>query len=131
MATNSKCFEMTLNDKPVGFIAMRKFMHPIAKNISMISRVVILPEYQGFSLAIKFMCIISSIYKSKGERVRIVTSLKPFIEALKKSPYFKLIRFDRVTSGRNTGSIHNKQKQKSFSNNRITASFEFVETENK
>jgi hypothetical protein len=105
-------------------------MHPSAKNISMISRIVILPEYQGFGLALKFMKIICQIYNKSGERMRIVTSLKPFIEALKRNNDWILKRFDRISSGSGSGSgsgsIHNKAKQTSFSNNRITASFEYI-----
>lgn len=103
---------------------MRKFIHPTVKNIFMISRVVILPEYQGFGLAIKFMKIISQKYTDLGNQVRIVTSLKPFINALKNNKNFKLLRFDRIDNG--SGKIHNNKKQKSTSRNRITASFKYV-----
>lgn len=107
----------------MGFLSMRKFVHPKAKDIQMISRIVILPEYQGFGLALKFMKIISDLYFKNGERIRIVTSLKPFIETLKKSKDWNLKRFDRVGSG--SGSIHNKKNTSNFSFNRITASFEY------
>ena len=130
MASNSKCYELTLKEKPVGFIAMKKFIHPIVKNMFMISRIVILPEYQGFGLAIKFMEIISQKYFNLGNKIRIVTSLKPFINALKKNKKFKLLRFCRHSKGSYTGKIHNNKKQKSTSHNRITASFEYIGDKN-
>ena len=126
LATNSHCFEITLKGKAVGFLAIRKFMHPVAKNIQMISRIVIIPEFQGFGLALKFMNIISMIYKSSGEQIRIVTSLKPFIKALKKSSNWKLERFGRVANSRKNAEL----KQKSISYDRITASFLFKGVEN-
>lgn len=113
---------MTLNDKKVGFLAIARFPHPIAKDIMTISRIVIVPEFQGFGLATKFMNNISELYKM--DRVRITTSLKPFMEALKKNKTWKCVRFGRVSNGSKTGILHNKSKTNTTSHNRITATFE-------
>jgi len=117
---------MTLNEKKVGFLSISRFPHPKAKDIMNISRVVIVPEFQGFGLAFKFMELIANQYPK--DRIRITTSLKPFMQSLKNHKKFKCVRFGRVSSG--SGSIHNKNKIESFSFNRITATFEFIKEAN-
>jgi predicted acetyltransferase len=115
---------MTLNQKKVGFISINKFPHPIAKDIMVISRLVIIPEFQGFQIGTKFMQEIAKIYN--GNRIRITTSLKSFIQSIKKNKNWKCVRFGRVSSGSGSGSIHNKTNKQNFSSNRITATFEFI-----
>lgn len=91
----------------------------------MINRIVVIPEFQGFGLAIKMMNIIAEIQKNNNYKTRIVTSLKPFIISLNKTKKWKLKRMNRISSGSGSGSIHNKKNINSFSYNRITASFEY------
>lgn len=90
----------------------------------MISRLVIVPEFQGFGIGIKFMESIADLYK--GQRIRIVTSLKPFIIALKKNKNWKCVRFDRVSAGFRSEKINSIYKKESTSHNRITATFEKI-----
>lgn len=80
-----------------------------------ISRIVIVPEFQGFGLGIKFMNEIAQLYPSF--RVRIITSLKSFMIALKKSLNWKCMSIGRNPS--HQGIICKG------SNDRITASFEY------
>ena len=58
--------------------------HPQVKNLLTISRIVVLPEFQGFNIGSKFISHIAKLY-SENKRVRITTSLKPFIIALNKN----------------------------------------------
>lgn len=115
---------MTLNEKKVGFLSIAKFPHPIAKDIMTIGRLVIVPEFQGFGIGVKFMNEIADLYKS--ERIRITTSLKPFIESLKRNRNWKCVRFGRVGQPGKSSLIHNRSKDSSVSYNRITATFERV-----
>lgn len=116
---------ITLNDKKVGFTSIGVFPHPIAKDIMKFGRTVIVPEFQGFGIGLKFKEIIAQIYNEKGYRVRSITSLLPHIVQMKKSKNWKCVRFGRVSSGSGSGSIHNKSNKDSFSANRITATFEY------
>lgn len=88
-----------------------------------INRLVIIPEFQGFGLGSKFINEIANLHNDKN-RIRITSSLKPFISSLKNNIKWKCVRFGRVSSG--SGSIHNKKNVNSFSYNRITATFEYV-----
>ena len=85
-----------------------------------ISRVVIVPEFQGLGIGIKFMNAVADVYKEKGERVTIITSLKPFIKSLKRNPSWKCIRFGRAAAGSKINT----------SSNRITGSFEYKKVSN-
>lgn len=102
---------------------INKFPHPKAKDILRISRIVILPEFQGYGLGIKFMNKIANLYPDN--RVRIITSLKPFIQALDKNKNWVCKHFGRLSKGSKSGGIHNKNVKNSTSNNRITATFEY------
>jgi len=89
-----------------------------------ISRVVIVPEFQGFGIGIKFMETVSSEYSNY--RIRIITSLKPFILSLKKNKNWNCVRFGRVQKSGQTSSIYSNNKKGSISCDRITATFERV-----
>ena len=116
-------YEMKLNDKKVGFIQIARFPHPIAKDIMTIGRLVIVPEFQGFGIGVKFMNEIAKLYDDN--RIRITTSLKPFIESLSKNKSWRCVRFGRVGKSGATSSVHSSDKN-SLSNNRITATFEWI-----
>ena len=115
---------MTLNNKKVGFLQIARFPHPKAKDIMTIGRIVIVPEFQGFGIGIKFMNEIAKIYK--GNRIRITTSLKPFMIALNKNKNWLCVRNGRVGKGGKNSSIHSSNKKSSkLSNDRITATFQY------
>jgi len=105
-------------------MAVTKFVHPRQKNLYKISRIVVLPEWQGVGVAIKFMEAIGDIYASKGFSFSITTSLKALCLTLQKSASWKCYRFGRVSSG--SGKIHNKQVKGSTSHDRLTGSFAYI-----
>jgi len=88
-----------------------------------IGRIVIVPEFQGFGVGIKFINEITNLYKNNN-RVRITTSLKPFIEALKKRDEWKCVRFGRVGNLGKSSAIRSKGERSSVSKDRITATFQ-------
>jgi len=113
---------MTLNNKRVGFLSIARFPHPQAKDIMTIGRIVVVPEFQGFGIGMKFMKTISDLYK--GNRIRITTSLKPFMIALNNSRDWKCVRSGRVSKPGKNSMIH-AVKDSSVSYNRITATFQY------
>lgn len=115
---------MTLNNKKVGFLSIARFPHPMARDIMTIGRLVIVPEFQGFGIGIKFMNEISDLYNN--DRVRITTSLKPFIESMSKNKNWKCVRFGRVSCSTGKGFQNSKNEKSSVSTNRITATFQKV-----
>tara|TARA_R100000781_G_scaffold112221_2_gene79292 strand:+ start:2198 stop:2401 length:204 start_codon:yes stop_codon:yes gene_type:complete len=63
---------------------------------------------------------IAKLY-NKNHRVRVITSLKPFINALNKNKDWKCKRFGRANKpGKNA------TRAKTIPNKRLTATFEFL-----
>jgi hypothetical protein len=86
-----------------------------------------LPEFQGFNIGIKFMSFIAKMYSEK-KRVRLTTSLKPFIMALTKNKKWKCVRYGRVGKlGKSTGyGSKSKINCEHTSVNRISATFQYI-----
>lgn len=59
----------------------------------MCSRLVILPDYQGIGLGIKFLTIIAEKYKKMGFEFDIVTSAKNMIMGLSKNKKWRFARY--------------------------------------
>jgi len=114
---------MTLNDKRAGFLSIARFPHPKAKDIMTIGRIVVVPEFQGFGVGMKLMKSIADLYN--GNRIRITTSLKPFMIALNNSKSWKCVRSGRVHCSTGKGFQNRNQKNASVSSNRITATFQY------
>lgn len=110
-------FIATINDEIAGFLSVLHFPHPKVKNLKKVHRLVILPDYQGAGIGIKFLNEIGYIYKKQKQRFNIVTSAPSLINALKKSNQWIATRFDRR---KESNGIMNGNTSK----NRITASFE-------
>lgn len=79
--------------KIVGFIAILHFPHPKNKKIKHVSRLVILPEYQGIGLGTKFLTRVAELYKEYD--VMIVTSSRNLIHALHKNDQWITKRYNR------------------------------------
>lgn len=88
-----------------------------------IGRVVIVPEFQGFGIGIKFMNEVAKMYH--GNRIRITTSLKPFMMALNKNNNWKCVRSGRVNVSTSKGFQNMNDAKSSVSRNRITATFQY------
>lgn len=116
---SANIFVCLLNSVIVGFLSVLHFPHPKVSNLKKVHRLVILPDYQGIGLGLLFLNEVAKIYKSKGLRFSITTSAPSLIYALKKSKNWVCGKFGR-------SSKHGGELKKSGSENRITASFEFV-----
>lgn len=117
-----------MNDKKVGFMQIARFPHPVAKDIMTIGRLVIVPEFQGFGVGIKFMNEVCGLYK--GNRIRITTSLKPFMISLNNNKQWFCVRSSRVHCATSNGFQNSKKEKSSVSTNRVTATFQYRESEN-
>jgi ABC-type polar amino acid transport system ATPase subunit/GNAT superfamily N-acetyltransferase len=113
-------FIATINDEIAGFLSVLHFPHPISKNIKKVHRLVILPDYQGAGIGIKFLNEIGKFYKKQKQRYTIVTSAPSLINNLKKSNEWVCKSFGRKKEVGKGGTIQKGNTSK----NRITASFE-------
>ena len=60
------------------------------------SRLVILPDYQGIGLGTKFLNYIANMYAEKNMDFCIVTSAKNLINSLKNSNKWCMYRYDKL-----------------------------------
>ena len=67
----AKCFICLINDKPVGFMAILPFPHGHIKNGFRISRIVVLPDYQGLGIGFEIIDYFSAIYKTDDKTMYI------------------------------------------------------------
>ena len=70
----AKCFALTWNDKPTSFIAILPLPSGTIQNAFRVSRLVVLPDYQGLGFGIKLLNYIGAMYKAIGKTLYIKTS---------------------------------------------------------
>ena len=67
--------------------------HPKNTKIKRVSRLVILPDYQGIGLGYKFLNVVAKDYVDKGYDFMIITSAKNLIMKLYNSNTWKMVRY--------------------------------------
>lgn len=102
----------------MAFIGVIHFPHPRNKKIKKVTRLVVLPDYQGIGLGVSFLNAVAGLYK--GYDFRITSSAKNLIYALNKHKNWRLENYGRT----NMPSL--KGLEKSFRGNVKTASFIYV-----
>lgn len=100
------------------------FPHPTNKKIKRVTRLVILPDYQGIGLGTKFLNFIADFYAKQGFDFRIVTSAKNLIYALNRNKKWALQRYEKSELPK--GETANKALKRNVRTNVKTASFLFV-----
>lgn len=70
----AKCFVITFNDKPCAFIAILPMPSGTIQNAFRVSRLVVLPDFQGLSIGIKILNYIGSLYLTDNKKLYIKTS---------------------------------------------------------
>lgn len=74
------------------------------KKLKRVSRLVILPDYQGIGLGTKFLNKIGKIYSELGWDFSIITSAKNLINALRKDNNWCLYRYSIVKDSKSKKS---------------------------
>lgn len=95
------------------------------RNYRRVSRLVVLPEYQGMGIGSGFLLAVARYYRGQGQRVGITTSHPAMIAHLSRSPQWRL-RAVRKWGSRG-GGRNLPQYRGSFG--RAVMSFEFVGSE--
>ena len=81
----SKSFVITWNDKPVAFIAVLPFPNGSFKNAFRITRLVILPDFQGLGIGLKILNYVSKLYLTEHKTMYIRTSNTALYLGLQKN----------------------------------------------
>lgn len=95
---------------------------------------VVLPDYQGIGIGTAFENFTSKIYADNGWNVAVLTTTPSLMNALVRSPHWKLIRAGRadkrgIGEFKRYGNVSKKSLDaiaKTSSKNRVTYSFVFV-----
>ena len=70
----AKCFLILFNDKPVAFIGILPMPSGTIQNAFRVSRLVVLPDFQGLGIGIKILNVFGSMYKKDNKTLYIKTS---------------------------------------------------------
>lgn len=105
------CYGLYDNDNIVGFLAV---IHQPSKNVKIkrVTRLVILPDYQGIGLGTKFLNIMADYYSSMGYDFSIVTSAKNLIYSLKKSDKWCCNRYSIQKANNSIESLNRTTRTK-------------------
>ena len=119
----AQLYVATVNDRPAALIAVLQFPHPKIKNAKRISRIVVMPDFQGVGIGIKFLNVLTAGYKANGFVMYVTTSHSSFMKSLNKSDQWKLIRSpSRVSKADKSSNMNN------VSRSRLTTSFMYAGT---
>jgi ABC-type lipoprotein export system ATPase subunit/predicted acetyltransferase len=81
----SKSFVFLMNDKPIAFIAVLPLPNGNLKNAFRITRVVVLPDFQGLGIGVKILNLIASMYCKDNKTMYIKTSNPALFMSMKRN----------------------------------------------
>lgn len=123
---SAKCFAATWNGTPVAFAALLPMPHPIVKKAWRISRVVVLPDYQGLGIAAHhFSPWLGRLCKTLGLRMFSHPAHPALIRTRAASPDWRLQRAPGFSRGKPGPGSSIKGLERTHSKNRRIASFEW------
>lgn len=96
-----ECFEAVApSGEAVAFIAVAADKYGRDRfNRYVVSRLVVLPDFQGIGLGTRLLEFVAKRYKEQRKLLYIVTSAKNLISALQKRSWCKLIRYSVIKRG--------------------------------
>lgn len=118
LSSASHQYVLKYGNKEIGFCGIINMPHPKYSPMWKVHRLVILPDYQGLGVGIRFLNEIAKIYYPKY--FGIVTSLNGFAKSLSYNKCWKLIRLGKITGKQSIGALN-----KTSSKNRNTYSFRY------
>lgn len=116
----SKCYGLYKDDIIIGFLAVIHFPNNKNKKIKKVHRLVILPDYQGIGLGIKFLNKVAQLYENYD--FMITTSARNLICGLNKNDNWNFKRYGRMKMNNSM----KKSLRKSFRGHVKTATFLYV-----
>jgi ABC-type lipoprotein export system ATPase subunit len=110
-------------DRPAVLIAVLYQPHPSTNNLYRVSRIVVLPDFQGLGVGNIALDMVGGAHVANGNRLNIVTSHPALIRSLNKGGTWKMMRKpSRVNKPAATSKIDGNRK---LSNARLTTAFSY------
>lgn len=107
LSSSAQCFGCyNENDEIIGFCAVLHRPHNKILNLKGIHRLVVLPDYQGIGIGIKFLNIVAEYYENQGFEISMVTSAKNMIAALYKSEKWFCTNYSNANANANLISLN-------------------------
>ncbi|HEV7226185.1 MAG TPA: GNAT family N-acetyltransferase [Pirellulales bacterium] len=107
LAPSARCFVGFLDETPVAFAGFLPSIGHVG--VRRVSRLVVLPDYQGIGIGSRFLAEVSKLVHADGQRVTITTSHPAMIAHLGRSPLWTIRAIKRTGSsphgGRNRRDI--------------------------
>jgi len=122
-SNSAKVFVATINDNICAFCSVIYFPHPRVRNMRKVHRLVVLPDYQGISIGIRFLTEVAKIQINKGFRVGITTSSPALVFGLKRNAAWLCKSIGRKSKSKS--KTMSDSFKSTISTNRITATFEY------
>jgi ABC-type lipoprotein export system ATPase subunit/GNAT superfamily N-acetyltransferase len=127
----AKCFVALFNDKPIAFMAILPFPSGVIENGYRISRVVVLPDFQGLGIGFKFCDWFGQIYKNDDKTMYIKTANPALWVSFNNSTNWL---FCGETKGEEKAEMMQSKKQKTKGtyeiSTRTSKSYKFVGNKN-
>ena len=122
LPSTARCYVAIYQDKPIAFIAV-VHIHMRARYYR-VTRLVVLPDYQGIGVGKRFLNLIAELYVSQTKvPFYILTSNPQIIRGNMKN--WKITRFGHASKGRGNTRINNGLRS-SLSRKRITVSLQYI-----
>ena len=84
-------FLLFFDGQLAGFCGVINFPHPKVKNMRRITRLVILPQFQGFGLGRYLATWVGNYYKNQNLRLRIATTHPSLVHHLTNHPEWEFV----------------------------------------
>ena len=81
----AKCFLILFNDKPICFMAILPMPSGTIQNAYRVSRLVVLPDFQGLGIGMKILNIFGSMYLADNKSLYIKTSNPSLFKGMKRN----------------------------------------------
>jgi GNAT superfamily N-acetyltransferase len=81
----ARCYLLAVADRPAAFAAIINFPHAIRHDIRRVSRVVVLPDWQGLGLGMVLIGHLGGALKTTGKELRLSTASATFAATLRRS----------------------------------------------
>ncbi len=122
LPSTARCYTATYQDKPIAFIAVAHIK--MWSNYYRVSRLVVLPDYQGIGVGKHLLNFIAELYTSQTKMpFYILTSNPQIIRG--NMEYWKIARFGHASQGQGNTRI-NCELRNSLSRRRITVSLKYM-----
>lgn len=118
----ARCYLATWHDEPVAFCGLLNQVG--RRGMWRISRIVVLPDYQGVGIGGRMCAAIGETYRRRGLRVTITTSHAAMIAHLRRSPLWRVRRV--AQGGRRWSAYAGRKKIHSTSAGRTVVSAEYI-----